>query len=155
MALTVEDGSIVAGANSYASVSDVDAYATSRGLTWSGGEAEVLQAMQYIESLPFAGIPRNRTQSLRFPRAGIVYDGYELPWDEIPQLLKDAVCQGAIEQQSADLAPNLDRGGQIKREKIDVIEMEYMDGAPSGKTFARLNLLLAPLIKSGTRLVLS
>ncbi len=48
-----------------------------------------------------------------------------------------------------DLQPTIER--QVKREKVDVIEIEYMDNALSSAQFTALNDILRPFIISGVR----
>ena len=55
MALIVEDGSGLSGANSYASTAQADTYASDRGLTaWTGDtatkEAALIRATDYLEA---------------------------------------------------------------------------------------------------------
>ena len=42
--------------------------------------------------------------------------------------------------------PDLERGGEIKRVKADVVEVEYMEGANSTTTFTAIDGLLADLV---------
>lgn len=84
MTLIVEDGSNVANANSYLSLTDIRAYATSRGITLPVDallEPMVFKSMDYIESVGsnFQGTPRYTApdytaQSLQWPRAAILYE---------------------------------------------------------------------------------
>lgn len=140
MAFTVETGSIIAGANSYVSVTDADTYHLDRGNSdWAAAQlkekqAALVNATDYIEqkySERWKGCRVNAlTQSLSWPRGGLEYVNYNV----IPQKLKNAVCDLALEALSAALNPALDRGGQVKREKVDVIETEYFQGASSTTT---------------------
>ena len=59
MALTVENGTLVANANSYVSAANYTAWADARGFTYPGLpelEQKILRAMDYIESLQFVGL---------------------------------------------------------------------------------------------------
>lgn len=143
MALIIEDGTIVAGAQSYVSASDATAYHTARGNTaWTGTdavkEAALLKAAAYLD-----GYYRSRwrgvkldflVQSLEWPRVNFyqdlkdnVYLNYSTG---IPQRLKDAQSELALIALSSELAPSMSTG--IKREKVDVLETEYFPGAKSG-----------------------
>lgn len=140
MPFLVEDGTGVDGANSYCSVADADDYHTLRGNTaWTGvqsvKEAALVKATDYIEQEyrdAWQGTRVTITQDLEWPRydmpSGV--DGYYRNADDIPQELKDATALLAIEYiTSGELNPNLDRGGMVSREKTDVIETEYFQGA--------------------------
>lgn len=155
MALTIEDGTIVAGAESYVSASDATTYHTARGnIAWTGTdavkEAALLKAAAYLDGhycTRFKGIKLSPVdQSLQWPRIFVSIDGYALPTDTIPQRLKDAQCELALIALSSDLAPNVSAG--IKREKVDVLETEYFAGVPAGTTiYTSVNNLLADLLK--------
>ena len=156
MALIIELGSIIAGADSYVAVTDCDTYHLNRGnAAWTGTdavkEAALRKAVAYLD-----GHYRNRlkgvmvdpiNQLLAWPRYDVVIDGVMLASDTIPQRLKDAQCELALIALTADLAPNVSAG--IKREKVDVMETEYFAGAPAGTTvYTSVNNLLADYLKS-------
>ena len=161
MAIIIETGAIVAGAESYISAADATTYHTARGNTsWTGTdavkEAALRKAASYLD-----GHYRNRwkgckvrpvpsdgldTQSMEWPRDYVEISGYLFPFDEIPQRIKDAQCELALIALSADLAPSVAAG--VKREKLDVLETEYFAGAPAGTTvYTAVNNLLADLLK--------
>lgn len=156
MALIVEDGTGLANAESYVSLSDLSAYIASRGLTLSGSDTAkerlVRRAMDYVESYGhrFTGIKLTREQALQWPRAYARIDGFDPPSDEIPQRLKNAVCQLAVDISSQDEFPIGD-GREVIKEKIGAIETEYQ---PSGQrailpVFSKVEALLRPLLRSG------
>ena len=129
MALIIEDGSIVTGANSYISTTNFTAYATARGLTITGDEEQLLiQAMDYIESQSYKGIKSTRDQALQWPRVGVYVDGYYLDSDTIPQQLINGQCEVALSI-DAGTGPLADVSRQTKREKVDVLEVEYSDSS--------------------------
>ena len=156
MALTVEDGSGVVGANSYIDVAAARAYATARGVTLPAADADVevllVKAMDYIESL------RNRyqgertytsvTNNLAWPRQGVYVDDEIVAHDAIPQLLKYAQAQLAMDAQTADLMPT-GAGREVIRERVEgAVEVEYN---PLGITniqpvLQKAKALLAPLM---------
>lgn len=150
MAFTVETGSIVAGANSYVSVADADTYHADRGNAgWTGDnavkQAALVKATDYIEQQYaelWKGQLVDEQQPLSWPRAGVS----AIAEDEIPTKLKQAVCILALEALAADLNPALARGGAVKREKVDVIEVEYMDGASARTVRPAVDGLLRGLL---------
>lgn len=156
MPLTIEDGTGVAGANSYADVTGARAYATARGLTLPVADADIeallILAMDFIEAhrSQFQGVKTASTNPLQFPRTGVSLDGYELADSAIPQILKDAQAQLAIDAVSSSLMPT-GTGREVIKEKVDVIEVSY---ATSGNTntqpiFTKAVAMLRPLLKSG------
>lgn len=163
MALIVEDGSLPLGANSFVSVAEVRAFAAFRASTLPVDDAAVevaaIKAMDFIQAFrdQFKGSKATAAQPLPFPRYGVTVDGFLVDNATIPQVLKDAQCQLAIEASAGiDLQPSGD-GREKIREKIDVLETEWKPGGGSnpqpGLTKARA--LLAPLIKTGGGLTVS
>lgn len=154
MEIIVEDGSNVAGANSYVSLTDADTYHEARQNTsWvqASNDAKtgaILRAMAYLESVAWAGMRVLRDQALMWPRAGVVdRDGYELASNAIPRALVSALCELALREVSSpgSTSPDLERGGMVKREKVDVLEVEYQDGAPGVTVFTVVDRLLVGL----------
>jgi len=139
--IIVEDGSGVAGANSYISEADLLSYATDRGTTLSTAtDVLILRSMDYIEMQRFIGVKAKDDQSLEWPRA----DLYKYKSNEIPaELIKAqfALCV-QIDIGNDPLSPG-DR--QTKREKVDVIEVEYMDGARSRASIPSVDRWLSML----------
>ena len=136
MALIVEDGSIVPGANSYVSVVEIRAYCEGRGISLPTEDSEVevmaVQAFDYIESFRsrYKGKPTTSNQRTSWPRKCVVVECYSVPDNEIPWQLKEAQCQATGEALDTDLMPN--SSAAVKREKVDVLEVEYQDSVDSG-----------------------
>ncbi|MGB1215644.1 MAG: DnaT-like ssDNA-binding protein [Pikeienuella sp.] len=109
MALVVEDGTGVSGANSLVSVADAQAYAAARGRSEltnaTTAEQLLLQAMDYLIGLEsrFKGTRVNYNQALPFPRHGLTIDGEEWPSNTIPPLVVSTQIQLAIEEGQGDL----------------------------------------------------
>lgn len=173
MALTVEDGTQIAAAESYISAADATTYHTANGNSaWTGTdavkEAALRRACRYLD-----GEYRQRwkgqkvyplTQVLEWPRVGVsVIDGpqqyYDVPpsfYDSaysgflaittIPQRLKDAQCELALLALAGALAPTVD--GSVRREKIDVLETEYAPGVrPGKKSYPVVDQLLSDFLR--------
>lgn len=147
--LTVEDGSVVSGANTYASESELTTYCSDRDITLTadyGDATEILiRAMDYIEMLEFSGDKYSKSQELQFPRVGVVVDGYSYVYTDLPPDLKKAQMALAVAiDQGFDPLANVDR--EQKKVKIGSLEIEYADGAaaiPMAQTFAhRIRKLL-------------
>lgn len=97
MALIIEDGTKVTGANSYVTTSELTAYATARGIIITGDlEQLLLQSMDYVESLDFIGYKSDRDQALQWPRYEVWIDGYQINSDAIPKELKNGQMEVAL-----------------------------------------------------------
>ena len=162
MALIVEDGTGVAGANTYASITTVDAYHLARGNTsWTGTDAAkesaILRAMGYIEGLAWQGEPLNGPvgasgyQPLQWPRYGVAPGGLSWPAGEIHPGVINALCEAALVElsMSGALAPELERGGLVVSEKVDVIETVFASGAPAGTVYRAVSQHLRGLLRGG------
>ncbi len=148
---------LVVATDSYLSVADADTYWANRNnSTWSGAttaqkEKALREATQYIDgAYNFIGALASYTQALAWPRTGATitsgnFKGAYFTETEIPTQIKNACAELALEALSARLAPAEKRGGQVKRIKVDVIETEYADFAPSGKTYDFVLMLLKDL----------
>lgn len=161
---TVEDGSIVAGANSYITLAAADQYVddTSGNTTWTAPATDAAKqqalrlATQYIDAEyheRWKGEHVDADQTLDFPRAGIVdRDGYEFDSDEIPQRLKDAVCELAVDYLvNGTLMPDVGTPGSAKRVKAGPVEKEYFNSY-FVKWRRLVENLLSDLIVSGNEL---
>ncbi len=172
MTLEVEDGTGKADANSYVSVAEYRAYAQARGVSLpvddAQVEAQLTQAMDYVESFrakyqgrktwprPGMDVSHPHAQALQWPRTGVTIDcDYDLPDNVIPQELKQAQMQAALEVNAGlSLMPSSD-GRVVKKEKVDVIETEYMTAQDMGgdavvgvASFPLLEALLEPLFNA-------
>ena len=129
MAILIEDGTIIAGANSYVTAAYLETYAGSMGETFTI-DAEVLinKSALYVESLNHKGRKLTKAQSMQYPRSGVVIDGFAVLTTEIPTLLKTLQCEVAIAINAGnDPLSTIDRA--VKREKVGPIEIEYADNA--------------------------
>lgn len=100
MPLTVEDGTLVAGADSYVSLDDADAWWAANGapVAWTGlptgaKEGRLRAAARYLQDgqrLPFTGSPHAWDQALVWPRVGALNFGIPVPSDAIPPAVIDA-----------------------------------------------------------------
>ena len=148
------------GTDSYISIADADAYWANRNNgTWANAaqpqkEKALREATQFIDgAYEFIGQhPGPSSQLLAWPRNNAIVKSGNLKgvqFTGIPEPVKDATAELALEALDERLRPSQDRGGAVKREKVDVIEVEYMGFAPGDKTFSFVTMLLKPLL-SGT-----
>lgn len=148
--ITVETGTGSSTANSYISAADFETYATDRDITLTGDSAVLLiTAMDYIEQQPFKGTKGTDAQALQWPRYGVFIDSYYVDSDEIPQLLKDALCEVAIGVDAGN-NPLLTEDRATKKEKVGDIEVEYMDGARNATYLKAAENKLQKLLKAGS-----
>lgn len=128
MALVVEDGSGVAGANSFVSEAEASAFFAARGLGFDDYEAKLLRAMDELMAHRYAGTRTHIVNNLPFPRTGIsdVY-GNDYSSEEVPESVKLAqlwlsyyIGQGFDPSGAYTIA--------VKREKVSKIEVEYVAG---------------------------
>lgn len=151
--IIVEDGSLVANANSYVTVAEFQAYCSDRNITISdtyGDESELLiLAMDYFEQQPFKGIKYIETQALQFPRSDLYIDGYLTDSDAIPALVKNAQMTIAVAiMVGNDPISTVDRA--VKREKVDVLEVEYMDNAAISVVIRSIGNAMRKLVTSSS-----
>lgn len=138
VALVVEDGSNVTGANSYVDIDFIRGWASARMIELPASDdavsAMAINAMDYLEGLrsQYQGKKTYADQELQWPRSGVVIDCLPWPDDSIPKELKNAQAQLVLEQIAIpDLSPSTD-GYAVSLEKVDVIEVEYAAGRLSG-----------------------
>lgn len=165
MALTVETGAGVAGADSYISLADARIYATSRGIALSvtdaTAEVQLRNAFDYLETLTdYKGQRVASDQATQWPRSGVfLFPGAdEVAIDEIPLSLKYAQVQLAAAVNSGlDLQPTANGDPFIVRDKVGPIETQYsFTVSTSGVPIVRAaSSLLSPLLNGGGSFLLS
>lgn len=166
IALIVETGPGVSGANTYISVADADLYQANRGrsswaaLTDDAKAIALITATEAIDSLyPWIGKRKTATQGLKWPRIeGKTPDGIEIQLsdsdgfgiDGVPQAVINACAEGAFLMLSEEIFQNDDAHGKIIRKKTDVLETEFQPDSPTSKPtmptiFGSLNAILKGL----------
>ena len=155
MALVVETGAVIEGANSYVSLDDANEYLTDRDIEVTLSVGQLLRGADYINSFRtrYKGYKQSAiTSNMQWPRAFAVIDDYLIRGDVIPDVIPDAQIEAALEfALGKDPLSTVDTR-PIKREKVDVIEREY-DTSRSGNTvqtyrFRRVLTLLRPVFKN-------
>lgn len=154
IAIIIEDGSLVEGANSYESLENVRAYALNRGITLSAVDDElaamVIKSTDYLEAQAcrYQGSRVSVDQSLQFPRAGVILNEDEVPYNVIPNCLKSAQSQLVMAlHEGFDLLPTISPQDYVVREKVGPVDTQYADPLQVGMTpvFTAVDALLAPL----------
>ena len=147
--IIVENGTVVAGANSYVSEADLTAYAADRGVTLTTAlDVLIIKAMDYIESLSFIGDKHKEAQPLQWPRDEVYIDRYYIERETIPKELKKGVYTAALAI-DAELDPLRIIERATKREKVDVIEVEYMDSAAAQPIVKTINAAMRKILAGG------
>ena len=159
MALIIEDGSGVPGANSYVTVEEIKTYNNARGTSLPSTDEDIeklaVQAFDYVESFrsQYQGTKTNPQYPQCWPRTGVVIDGYyEVPSNAIPQELRDASCQATGDAAEQDLMPT--QGPAVVKEKVDVLEVQYAEPTQTGgmnpePAFPKVDSKLEPLFNTG------
>jgi len=155
MTLLVEDGSNVAGANTYVDLAGVRAYALTRGVTLDPNDAIleplVHKAMDLLEGFRsrYQGTKTTATQPLQFPRTGLQIDCVDFDANSIPIELINAENQIIMEQHAGiDLSPTKS-GAFIIEDTVGPITTKYSDvegpGVGKAPIMPVVEDLLAPL----------
>lgn len=164
LVLVDEDGSVVAGANTYVDVDYVDNYCEAMGYTsWADAtevnkNSAIYRSMQLFETFRYQGTKTDYTNPLSFPRKDIYLEtGDEFPNDEIPEDLKKAVSEGAYLELSSAGSLFVSGGDtkKVKRKKIDVLETEYFEGKGSSIPYPKLKNMIRSYIASSSEVVRS
>jgi len=174
MAVVVEDGTVVALADSYISAADcityLDNYAASgasNAFTVAATtlqDAGLRQATRFIDANYgplFTGRKYDfQNQTLQWPRANATdNEGSRFDTDAIPAVLKNAVCEIAHKfvsettgHETRRLMPDQKTPGAIKRKRLkaDVVEqeIEWIGGSEQSPYIALADAILAPILQT-------
>lgn len=162
----VEDGSIVAGASSYASRATGDAYADTRlyATAWTSATGDdkdraLIMATRVIDQeIQFNGYKVDQLQSLQWPRrqcpdpdstdisvfsssSGTV--GPYLPDDQVPKAIVDATCEMAIQLLTSNRTGDAEGQGIKRVDLAGALEVEFFGGSTAAQLLTRdvLNML--------------
>lgn len=168
MAITIVETPGDAAANSFVSATEMTAYCAARlnAAIWTGADAQLpalVEATRDVSLLAYTGERVTATQALSWPRSdapnpdaplidslGLTEPGLYAE-DEVPQRVKDATCELALQYLKAgtsDLAA-LDATIGIIRKTVDVLTTEYASPtlrAQGLARFPRVMAYLAPLL---------
>lgn len=148
MALIVEDGTGIAGAESLASVAFSDSYHAARGNSgWTDiasveiKEQLLRKATDYIVAMyagAWAGTPVKSDQAMPFPR---YVAGSNIG---LPLSIQQATAELALIAKSTPLLPSVTRGK--KRVKVGPLEVEYDGNAATSTKFVAASLRIGPFL---------
>ena len=162
MALIVEDGTGKPDAESYADAATFAEYAGLFGRTIPATEAEqealLRRAALQMNTLGWKGSRAVAGQALAWPRTGVMRDDQFVSSTSIPREIEQGQMALAFEilAMEAKQAEAETASGPVKREKVDVLEVEYAAPAPivnTGKLLpvaadAHSSALFADFLKS-------
>jgi hypothetical protein len=161
MAITVENGSGLANAESYITVAEANSYHSLRGnTTWATitteqAEQSLRRATDYLQQVYgglWYGYKTTDTQALDWPRENVPkYDtssGNYYTNNVIPQELKNACAEMAWKAAQGELLADLTQ--TVKREKIDVLEVEYSEFSPQSKRYLAIDSLLSRFMQQSS-----
>ncbi len=166
--LIIEDGSLsTASANSYVSTAEVDTYCQQMGysdwfiLSNVDKETAILRAMIFIDAQNFKGHKTGYNNPLAWPRIGVygntphdfsgILGDYEfwseIPSDSIPKALKRGLCEASYLESLVPGALTEDQETNVKRTKIDIIEIEYFSASPSQPVYTKILKLMKEILE--------
>lgn len=162
MTLTVEDGTGLAAADSYNSLSEFESYAEAYGLTLSSADDELREAalrrgFVYINTAYATRWPgtavKGRGQAGAWPRR-YAYDasGNLIPSDEVPREVKQAHNEAAVRELTTpgSLTPDASGATRVIQETVGPISVRYSDkGDPADAarpTVTLIDEILAPVL---------
>lgn len=162
MALVIEDGSIVPGAESYATAAELAVYAANFGKTIPADDVarEVLlrRAALEMEAIPWRGQAANSAQALAWPRGGVRRQNWDIPSDVIPPQIKAGQMALAAEIHVDDLVDPETKRGAVVSETVGPLSRTYAAASKSASKPAATRQSYAQftgLAESGSQIKLS
>lgn len=156
---------LVVGTDSYVTLEEADAYHAAMGNpSWketpvpdpdniaAGKEAALRRATAFIDAIArgkWRGVRADPEQRLAWPRFGVKdEDGYEIASDEIPALLKDAVCEIALKSfTGTKLMPDNTKANVASEAVTGAVSRSYFQGKSSLPVYNFAYKLLSGLVK--------
>lgn len=132
--LVVEDGTIVAGANSFVTEQEIVDFALARGVTLpftSDADKDAvavlgIKAADYLRIMPWKGELVSATQPMPWPRQYISAPAF--PNNAVPPSVKEAQLQlSLLVNNGVELIPTSTGAGYLVKEKIGPIENVYSE----------------------------
>jgi DnaT-like ssDNA binding protein len=163
MALIVETGAGIAGANTYLSAADALAIFSStdrptQNTAWTAVSLEkrveaLLYAARWLDGRyreSLSGGIVSTTQTLIWPRSSF-YDsaGRLVTTGTIPDVWKEAQAEAALAHLTTGLNEVRNRGGAIEAITAGSVSVRWSSGAPAGRTVPYIDDLVAPLLEFG------
>ena len=139
---------VTIGVDSYVDESELEAYALARGITLTTDSSVLLiQTMDVIEPMKWQGYKTVSTQPLQWPRTDVYINGALIDSTIVPTDIKNGQMAQAIVIDEG-YNPNATVGRATKKEKLDTLEVEYMDSASNTSYSNWVNNLLQPYLNA-------
>lgn len=138
MALTIEDGSVVTGADSYITATEYQTWADARfGAGRSTAPADdaaaellIRRAMDFFETLDFVGYLVEDGQPLQWPRSWVTIDRYAVETTEIPKEVKNSLYELTYAEETGEgEMDQVDR--KVASERVGPISVSYDNSSAS------------------------
>ena len=149
-------------ANSYVTLEEAQAYFATRlyATAWTGAATDdvrrqaLIMATQRLEPLLWGGYRTALTQRLQWPRSGVSDQaGYPLPFADIPEAVRIACCEEAMDLLSKGSDPGaVDALANFSSIKVGPIALSLKETAPRTIDQRRAIVwqLLAPFLQSSS-----
>lgn len=141
MALIVEDGSIVAGADSYVSLADARTFAAKYGLVLPTDDDEAEAALRNgavyvgLQEPNMCGTRVSATQSLAYPRQGVSLYGFPVLPTAIPLQVIQAQVIAAVEYGTNSGVRGPSDGRATSMERVEgAVTVQYFNNGETGNT---------------------
>ena len=157
--LTVEDGSGLAAADSYASLADADVYHIDRGNTdWVGTDSSKTRALrraaQFLDAryrMRWKGVKTSADQGLAWPRNGVEdEDGYAIGSDEFPDAIWRAQCEVA---RALPYTQKIPSPTSIRRVQAGSVAVEFALHKADREIIDLADELVRPFLRPSNRIV--
>lgn len=153
--LIVEDGSIVAGADSYVSLSDARALAAKYGWELPADDTEAEQALRNgagyvgLQESAMCGSRVSPLQELAYPRKNVTLYGFDVAQDSIPSQVIRAQVAAAVEYGAGTEVRAASDGRAVSVERVEgAVTVEYFNNGNNGSSVVITSAMdaLAPLL---------
>lgn len=165
MALTVEDGTGLATAEAYISVTDADTHHSNFGnaawalLTTAQKEQYLRRATQHMLQMyrpRWKGYRKTATQALDWPRSFVYLESFTHgATGAYPFLVSDTIVPNEVKTACADLALKAstetllpDGTQQVAEETVGPITVKYDQYSPANKQYFAIDAILSPYLNS-------
>lgn len=157
MALVVETGAVVQGADSYVSLTDARALAASYGLALpaddTAAEAALRNGAVYVslQEPSMCGRRVSAAQSLAYPRQGVSLYGFALASDIVPPQIVHAQVVAAVEYGAGTDVRASSDGRVTETERVEgAVTVSYFNNGATGTTTITAAMdALRPLLCGG------
>jgi hypothetical protein len=161
-ALTIEDGTGIAGADSYIAVADLRQYCANLNyvidpsVTDAFLETRLRAAANWIDTaFRYKGNKLTTTQSLEFPRVNLL-DWSSMAVLGVPLRVAKACAELAYKAiDDVELFQDLERGGLISHEQVGPISTTYDPNAPAQKVYQQAMGFLEQYVRDMDYLIAS